>query len=160
MIAPALTALRAHNQFIIYKVTQSTLRPGKLDKLPCDASGRVVSALDSCNWLSAELAENTIRYLGEGYGVGFVLTQSTGVFCLDIDNCSQMDRTWSPLALAILGMFPGAAAEVSISGHGLHIWGTYAGDMPEHGCKNVALGIEQAVHCFGASWHCCRRRSH
>jgi primase-polymerase (primpol)-like protein len=39
-------------------------------------------------------------------------------------------------------MFPGAAIEVSQSGCGLHIWGSYSGNMPEHGCKNEAFRIE------------------
>lgn len=142
MIAPALDALKAHRQFILYRLSPSQTRPGKTDKLPCDASGRVASAHDPANWMSADSAGRFAQQFGDGYGVGFVLTPDARRFCLDIDNCLQPDGQWSPLALQLCAMFPGAAIEVSASGCGLHIWGSYTGDMPLHGCKNEALGIE------------------
>lgn len=74
--------------------------------------------------------------------MGFVLTPDTKLFCLDIDGCLQPDGQWSPVATQLCGLFPGAAVECSVSGTGLHIWGSYAGEMPAHGCKNTALGIE------------------
>lgn len=142
MIAPALEALKAHRQFILYRLSPSQTRPGKTDKFPCDASGRVVSAHDPANWMSADSAGRFVQQFGAGYGIGFVLTPAARRFCLDIDNCLQPDGQWSPLALQLCAMFPGAAIEVSASGCGLHIWGSYTGDMPLHGCKNEALGIE------------------
>lgn len=142
MIAPALEALKAHRQFIVYRLELSALRPGKLDKLPCDASGRVVSAHDAAHWMSAAGATSRAQQFGTGWGIGFVLTPDSKRFCLDIDNCLQPDGQWSPLALQLCGMFPGAAIEISASGTGLHVWGSYSGDMPAHACKNTALGIE------------------
>ena len=142
MIAPALEALKAHRQFILYRLSPSQTRPGKTDKFPCDASGRKVSAHDPANWMSAESAGRFAQQFGNGYGIGFVLTPDARRFCLDIDNCLQPDGQWSPLALQLCAMFPGAGIEVSQSNCGLHIWGSYTGDMPLHGCKNEALGIE------------------
>lgn len=142
MIAPALEALKAHRQFILYRLSPSQTRPGKTDKFPCDASGRVVSAHDPANWMSADSAGRFAQQFGNGWGIGFVLTPDARRFCLDIDNCLQPDGQWSPLALQLCAMFPGAAIEVSQSNCGLHIWGSYTGDMPLHGCKNEALGIE------------------
>lgn len=142
MIAPALDALKAHRQFILYRLSPSQTRPGKTDKLPCDASGRTVSAHDPDNWMSADSAGRFAQQFGNGCRIGFVLTPAARRFCLDIDNCLQPDGQWSPLALQLCAMFPGAAVEVSASGCGLHIWGSYTGDMPLHGCKNEALGIE------------------
>ncbi len=142
MIAPALEALKAHRQFILYRLSPSQTRPGKTDKFPCNASGRVVSAHDPANWMSADSAGRFAQQFGNGYGIGFVLTPDARRFCLDIDNCLQPDGQWSPLALQLCAMFPGAAIEVSASNCGLHIWGSYTGDMPLHGCKNEALGIE------------------
>jgi len=142
MIAPALEALKSHRQFIVYRLEPSALRPGKLDKLPCDASGRVVSAHDAAHWMSAAGATSRAQQFGTGWGIGFVLTPEAKRFCLDIDGCLQPDGQWSPLALQLCGLFPGAAVEVSASGTGLHVWGSYSGDMPAHACKNTALGIE------------------
>lgn len=143
MIAPALYGLTAHRQFIVYRLEPSKSRPGKLEKLPIDYStGRVISAHDSAYWLSYDSAGRFAQQFGDGHGVGFVITPESKVFCLDIDGCLQADGQWSQQSRDLCAMFPGAAIECSVSGRGLHIWGTYSGDMPPHGCKNEALGIE------------------
>ena len=143
MITTALQALTAYRQFIVYRLESSKNRPGKLDKLPIDPnSGKLASALDSANWLSYDQAEHLAHLSGESHGVGFVITPESKVFCLDIDGCLQPDNQWSRWSLELCEMFAGAAIERSVSGKGLHIWGLYSGDMPPHGCKNEALGIE------------------
>ena len=142
MIAPALEALKAHRQFILYRLVPSATRPGKMDKFPCDASGSKADAHSPENWLSYEGAATSAQQFGTGFGVGYVLTPETKLFCLDIDDCLLPEGQWSPLALQICGLFPGAAVEVSQSGRGLHIWGSYTGDMPPHACKNTALHVE------------------
>lgn len=143
MIAPALYGLTAHRQFIVYRLEPSKSRPGKLDKLPIDYStGRVISAHDSAYWLGYDSAARFAQQFGDGHGVGFVITPESKVFCLDIDGCLQADGQWSQQSRDLCAMFPGAAIECSVSGRGLHIWGTYSGDIPPHGCKNEALGIE------------------
>lgn len=143
MIAPALYGLTAHRQFIVYRLEPSKSRPGKLDKLPIDYStGRVISAHDSAYWLGYDSAARFAQQFGDGHGVGFVITPESKVFCLDIDGCLQVDGQWSQQSRDLCAMFPGAAIECSVSGRGLHIWGTYSGDIPPHGCKNEALGIE------------------
>lgn len=143
MMAPALHGLTAHRQFIVYRLEPSKSRPGKLDKLPIDYStGRVISAHDSAYWLGYDSAARFAQQFGDGHGVGFVITPESKVFCLDIDGCLQPDGQWSQQSRDLCSMFPGAAIECSVSGRGLHIWGTYSGDMLPHGCKNEALGIE------------------
>lgn len=143
MISHALMGLTAHRQFIVYRLEPSKSRPGRLDKLPIDYStGRVISAHDSAHWLSYDSAIRFAQQFSSGHAVGFVITPESKVFCLDIDGCLQADGQWSQQSRDLCAMFPGAAVEVSQSGKGLHIWGTYSGDMPPHGCKNEALGIE------------------
>ena len=44
------------------------------------------------------------------------------------------------MAAELCAALPGAAVEISQSGTGLHIFGT--GAVPEHGCKNIPLGLE------------------
>jgi len=143
MISPVLQALTAHQQFIVYRRELSKTRPGKTDKIPCDyRTGGNANAHDPDFWTDATTAINAAATRGVCYDIGFVLTAECKLFCLDIDNCLQPNNQWSPLALQLCAMFPGAAIEISQSGCGLHIWGTYTGDMPLHGCKNLALGIE------------------
>lgn len=64
-----------------------------------------------------------------GYlGVGF-RPAGTGLACLDIDDC-LVGGAWSPAALSMMALFPGALLELSQSGNGLHIWFTYTGESP------------------------------
>ena len=143
MIPAAFQALKVHRQFIVYRRESRNTRPGKTDKLPCDyRNGKTASAHDPTIWLDASTVLEAVAARGDGYGIGFVLTADCKVFCLDIDDCLQTDGQWSPLSIELCKLFPGAAIEVSLSGRGLHIWGTYTGDMPPHGCKNEALAIE------------------
>jgi putative DNA primase/helicase len=144
VIPVALQALTVHRQFILYRLETSKARHGKTDKLPCDyRTGQNASAHDPAIWLDADTAIQTAAAKGNKFGVGFALTPNCKLFCLDIDGCLQTaDNQWSPLARQLCTMFEGAAVEISQSGRGLHIWGTYSGEMPPHGCKNTAKGIE------------------
>ena len=47
-----------------------------------------------------------------------------------------------PLPNTLMTRFNGCLIEVSHSNKGLHIIGTYTGDEPDHGCKNIPLGLE------------------
>jgi primase-polymerase (primpol)-like protein len=142
VIAQALQALRGHRQFIVYRLEPSKARPGKMEKIPCDyRTGQNASAQDPAIWLDADTAIALATMWGSPYGLGFVLTAECKRFCLDVDNC-LVDGQWSPFALELCAMFPGAAIEVSQSGRGLHIWGSYIGKVPPHKCRNGELGIE------------------
>jgi hypothetical protein len=136
-----LAAMVKYRQFIVYKLVPSQFRPGKTDKFPCDfRDGRVVSAHDPAYWTDAWTALAAATNFGPGYGLAFVFTETDDLWFLDIDNCLQSDNTWSPVAVALCGMFQGAAVEISQSGRGLHIFGS--GRAPTHGTKNIPLGLE------------------
>lgn len=110
-----------------------------------------INHLNPVNWVDLDTAAARSQL------VGFVLTENDNYFVVDIDHALQPDGTWSPLALAVCTMFPGAYVEVSYSGDGLHIFAQ--GVMPDgfkH--KNSALGLETydraryiAVTCTGAN---------
>lgn len=148
-------ALTSRRQWIIYRTAPSVTRPGKTDKLPVDPhTGYGCNAHDPAAWVShAEAVAAASRY---GLGLAFVITAADPLFCLDIDGCLQPDNTWSPLALSLCATFPGAMVEVSQSGTGLHIWGTYAGEAPPHktrgrGCPpGVELYTEQRFMAMGS----------
>lgn len=147
----ALGAMGAYRQFIVYIAQPSRTRPGKTDKFPCDfRSGRVVSAHDPQFWTDAQTAIAAAAHWGHPYGVGFVFTEADPFWFLDIDNAynpvNPADPAspweWSAMAQSFCQAFNGCAIEVSQSGKGLHIFGTYRAPMPAHGCKNEALGLE------------------
>lgn len=136
----ALAPLAAYKQFLCYALVPSQTKPGKFDKLPVSPhTGQVVTAHDPQHWTTADHACAVASGWGAGYGVAFTFTEVDPFFFLDLDNCFD-GANWSPLALKIAAMFPGAAMEISQSGKGMHIFGT--GRAPAHGKKNAALGME------------------
>lgn len=140
----ALQPLSEYSQFIVCKISPSKKNPLKMDKLPINhRTNHVSNAHNPEIWLSATDAINKASSLGGRYRVGFVFNESDPFFFLDIDDClAPDDATWSPLAIELTNMFAGAAVEVSQSNRGLHIFGTYSEELPEHACKNIPLKIE------------------
>lgn len=138
-LPPALVPLASWPQFVTWRLVPSA-RAGKMDKLPCDwRNGAVTSAHNPATWGTFEQCRDAVR-AGHGQGVGFVFTAADPFWFVDIDGALQPDNTWSPVAVDLCQRFAGAAVEVSQSGTGLHIIGS--GQVPEHGCKNVPLGLE------------------
>ena len=132
--------MAAYRQFLCYALVPSQRLPGKMDKLPVSPhTGQVVSAHDPSHWVEAADACRVATAWGPGYGVAFVFTENDPLFFIDIDNAFD-GAQWSPVALRLAAMFPGAAMELSQSGKGMHIFGT--GRAPAHGKKNIALGLE------------------
>lgn len=141
----ALAPMSAYRQFICYVLSPSETRPGKTDKFPVDhRTGRVPKkgnggAHDPAIWTDHATAIAAAKRYGDKFGVGFVFTEADPFWFLDIDGC-LVDGQWSALSQSLVGMFPGAAVEVSSSGNGLHIFGT--GTAPVHGTKNIPHGLE------------------
>ena len=134
MLPSALAPLNTYRQFIPYKLVPSS-RAGKMDKLPVDhRSGSVADAHDHAIWTDYETA-----YAAGAGKVGFVFTDNDPFWFLDIDDCLT-DTGWSPLALELCATLAGAAVEVSVSGRGLHLFGT--GLVPSHATKNTNLKLE------------------
>jgi primase-polymerase (primpol)-like protein len=150
MLAPSLEYIKQFPQFIIYKTTP---RAGsdKLDKVPVDFTGAPASAHDPQQWMSYENAQaiKSMVLPGDGYGIGFVITADTKVFCLDVDGALMPNGQWHHVASALCAMLTGAAVEVSISGKGLHAWGLYVGDEPAHGSRAVVDGIGLELYTSG-----------
>lgn len=137
ILPPALAAFAAWRQFIVWQLVPSVPKP---DKVPLDWRTKyAANAHDSDIWLSFDEASRVAQQFGDSYGVGFVFTDADPFWFLDIDNALH-DGQWSPVAQQLVQAFPGAAVEVSSSGKGLHIFGS--GQVPEHGCKNKAFGLE------------------
>lgn len=137
----ALAAMAAYRQFIVYQSRPHPIRIGKTDKFPCDfRTGDVINAHDPAHWTDANTAMQSAARLGPNYGVGFAFSLNDPFWFVDIDNCLQPDGTWSPVAMNLCKILNGCAVEVSMSGKGLHIFGS--GIPPLHGCKNIPMGLE------------------
>src|SRR6187402_2984013 len=130
----ALQPLAAYRQFILCQLVPDESRPGKTHKYPLHpATLHKHNPLDPAIWLTHDETAAQCETLGPGYMCGFVITREDPFFFVDIDNCLTPDG-WSAESMRIAGMVPGAAIEVSQSGQGLHILGSYAGMPPEHSC--------------------------
>jgi len=139
MTLPAsLSALGNHVQFINWaSVPQAD--GSKPRKVPCDQAGLAIDPHNPAFWMTADAAY--AMSMVTGHRVGFVMTAADPFWCIDLDHCLGADGDWTPASKQIVGAFPGAAVEVSVSGTGLHIWGV--GTIPEgFKTRNTPLGIE------------------
>ena len=154
-IEPSLSALHGYKQFILCKLVPTP--SGKMDKLPVSPfTLQVCDAHDREHHASFEDAETAAK--ASGLRVAFVLTETDPFFCVDLDSC-YTPAGWSQGALSVIERFPGCAVEVTQSGRGLHIWGTYT-SVPSHRCvpdpTRVISGTDMELYhtrrfiCLGA----------
>ena len=124
-------------QYIVFKLVPG--KDGKTDKLPVNPkTGAVSTAHDSASWVTHAEAAAVAATLGEGHGVGFVITGEDNYWFLDLDAAYQNGQ-WSALATDMCARFSGAYVEVSVSGTGLHLIGR--GKPPEHGTKSPGADL-------------------
>lgn len=141
-LSAPMAPLGRFQRWINWSAGKDLHRPDKLKKIPRNPrTGAPCAANDPLAWCSYEEALTAAQQ--RGHGVGFCFTQGDGLFFLDMDNClDQATGQWSPIAQHLMAVWGGhAAIEVSQSGRGLHIFG-WASSIPEHGCKNIPLGLE------------------
>lgn len=125
-------------QFILWIGVPSASRPGKTDKFPIHpTTGRKHNAHDRSIHLSYDQAQTALQ---SGIcdqpgittrGIGFVITEDDPFFFIDVDAAADAAGQWSPLAVDLCTRFAGCYVEVSQSGRGLHIIGSY-NEEPDH----------------------------
>ncbi len=109
-------------------------------KVPIDpATGLPVDSQDPANRMTASEAMAWVS-AGFGVGIGFVLTEGSGYFFLDLDHARD-GAAWKPYAANFLDRFPGCYIEVSRSGEGLHVLGR-AHDIAAHRTRNREYQLE------------------
>ena len=132
-----LKELGKYNQFILWKPEWDEKKQ-KFEKKPCNSQGHNIDPHMPANWLTDEEAFRLSS--ASGHGVGFVLTKSDPFFCLDVDHCIT-GGNWTALAIRMFEMLPGAALELSFSGDGVHLWGTYWQDLGPRAIKKPGLEL-------------------
>jgi hypothetical protein len=132
--------------FIVYRLLPQA--DGSLDKIPTNPyTGRNCDPHDPAEWMLPDEAVMWAEQMGREFGVGVVISEhitlpnGSRLFCLDLDKCRDGER-WLPHAAAFCARFPGSLVECSVSGNGLHVFGTYTGERPEHGVKNKVYKLE------------------
>ncbi len=135
----ALAPFSRYDQFILWRAVPHPTLPHKVIKKPVDFRTMWTGdAHDQGSWTNIHAAA-AMAESAPDLGVGFVFTPADPFFFLDIDSAFD-GANWSQHANELCTQFAGAACEVSVSGTGLHIFGT--GICPEHSCKNTALNLE------------------
>jgi primase-polymerase (primpol)-like protein len=145
-LPPGLASLAAWPQFVCWFASPIKEKIGKFNKFPCRwDSGAIIDAQDPKNWTNAAsaIAAWPKWDKGHGGGIGFVFTKDDPYFFIDIDGAWHDDiQAWSPIAHELCRVFSGCYVEVSRSGKGLHIVGSYQGEIPPHSNRNIPLGLE------------------
>lgn len=90
-------------------------------KVPVAVDGTVASSTDPETWSTYRAASASAA----GAGLGFVL-DGDGVVCLDLDHALDDQGAALPWAQRILDDAGPTWVERSVSGEGLHVWGTGA----------------------------------
>ena len=117
------SALRAHPQWVLWRVEQ---RDGKPTKVPYTAGGTRADVTNPNTWATFDTVLDAYRRGGFD-GIGFVLTEEAGIVCVDLDH-ARNGEGWTPEAQEIMRLL-NTYAEVSPSGEGLHLWAL--GRLPE-----------------------------
>lgn len=135
MLPEPLAPLAAWPQFVAWRLEWNEAR-AKFDKIPYSPThGRRASSTNPSDWGSYEQA----AAMGLD-GVGFVFTENDPFFFADIDG-ALVDGLWSQVAQDACALLAGAAVEVSQSGTGLHIIGSYT-TRPNHRSRNTTQHLE------------------
>lgn len=145
-LSPSMAPLGRYPRWINWSLEADPHRPEKPRKVPRNPrTGYGCKPQDPAAWCTYEEALAAAQ--ARGHGLGFVFQEGDGLFFLDLDNCvDPATGTWNALAQHLMTVWGGhAAIEVSQSGKGLHIFG-WASTIPEHGCRNIALGLELYHH--------------
>lgn len=134
-----LRAMGAYPQWIVWELIATP--PGEKDKkIPIDPATRhAVSAQDPRCQFDFATARMYAQLLG--LNVGFAFTDNDPFFFVDVDS-AYVDGAWSDVARSVFEWFPGAAFEVSASGIGFHLFGTYEGEFPDHKNRRDDIGLE------------------
>lgn len=133
-IAANLGRLAACNQFFVYRLSEWSATENKWKrKQPWSLKyDNNIKPQMSYNWMSYDAALAAVMRQpvtpGVAWCVGMWITESLGMFFLDIDKLPA-DYTTTPEANALLARFPGCMVEWSSSRRGVHVIGSRTADI-------------------------------
>lgn len=142
----ALASLIRYNQFYVARLEWLPAE-SKYKKTPCYPNGAVyiMDGSDPANWLDYHTACDHVDTLnarndGYRYALAFYLLASNNLWFFDVDKCVNSAGILNEWGQWAWDNLPGVFVEWSSSGDGLHFVGR--GNLPEHGCRFKAAGLE------------------
>ena len=108
--------LRAIRNWCAWKLET---RKGKQTKVPYSVTGKGAKSNDPDTWTGFETITELLSMTDEYNGYGFMV--SDGIVFIDVDHCISDAGIMDDRGKDVLSAFPLSYAEVSQSGHGLHI---------------------------------------
>lgn len=108
-------SLQTMRNWCVWKLEQSN---GKITKMPYQVNGRRASST-SRKWNTFDAVAELLSMDNQYNGFGFML--SDDICFVDVDHCIDDNGTMDKRGADILSAFPMSYAEISQSGHGLHI---------------------------------------
>lgn len=139
MSADPLAGMKAVSQWVLWRLEQYDGEP-KPRKIPYDPKTfQRADTRDPATWASFEYA-NFVATLDPKYKLGFVFTLNDPYVFIDLDGCRDPDNGQYNEEVTNIRtrLFPGAAAEVSQSGTGLHL--IMRGDKTQFGNRRNKWG--------------------
>lgn len=132
--------LKALNNWCLWKLET---REGRTTKVPYSRTGHKASSTNIKSWSPFETIMRYYSKRNNLYsGLGFMIAD--GIVFIDVDHCVSFDETIDERGKDVLSAFPQSYAEISQSGHGLHI--LTRGEIPK--CfNNRKYGVE--MYNFG-----------
>lgn len=130
-------SLKAHKIWILWKIVE---KDGRVTKIPISAAPGLPWARSNRpeDWTDFATAE-MFRAKNPELCLGVMLPADKSILFVDLDDSVNDAGELSATAKDVLAMLPSCYAEVSQSGHGLHL--LCQGTIPRNS-KNSALGVE------------------
>ena len=109
-------SLKVMRNWCAWKLEQSN---GRMTKMPYQCNGRRASSSNRNTWTSFDTVSELLAMDDQYNGFGFMV--SDGIVFVDVDHCISPDGSMDKRGASVLDAFPMSYAEISQSGHGLHI---------------------------------------
>ena len=126
--------------------TKMNEEKGRLDKfLISPITGKFAESDNPATWTDFDTACKYARENG-GVALAYALDGKDGIACIDLDGCVDKDGNYTPLANDLISKCGKTYMERSISGNGLHIFGTTSGMDVRTFSKDGDMEFYQNTH--------------
>lgn len=137
--------MRAIPNWCVFR-TRLNPEKGKRDKFLLSAKdGHWVKVNEPDRWTDFETAMQYAK-ANNCEGLSFVLDGKSGITCIDLDKCIDVDGNFNAVAKKLTDEIKGTYVEKSVSGNGVHIW--LKDDVLKGKYKNSAITSDGELEVY------------